>query len=215
MSNQPILAFDCSTPLASVALRTGGRVYEQPIPAGKQASLLVATVDALLRAHTLPYSQLAAIVTTLGPGSFTGLRIALATAHGLAQAHATPLKTLTSSDAVARHIALRDDAPAQFHVALNAGKGEAFVQHFSRTGATARATDAIHLMPPDAALTLANCYSNLLPETDPFYIGGPQAATLCHIAPMLEATPLADAVPLYIRPPDATPPVQPPWLRAN
>lgn len=50
----------------------------------------MAAVDLLLRAAGTERSGIAAVVTTRGPGSFTGIRVALATAHGLAAAFGVP-----------------------------------------------------------------------------------------------------------------------------
>jgi tRNA A37 threonylcarbamoyladenosine modification protein TsaB len=127
----------------------------------------------------------------------------LATLHGLVLAHATPLKILTAPQAVAYAI----NQPT-FHVALNAGKGEIFVQSFAGT----TPTSDIRLVKPDAIATLADCYGNSLPPNHPHYQSGPQAAVLCRIAPQLPFATLEEAMPLYIRPPDAKISAPPPWL---
>lgn len=212
MLEKPILAFDCSTPAASVALMVAGVVELRGIEQGRQAAELVATIDDLLREHGVRYDQLGGIVTTIGPGSFTGLRIALATLHGLVLAVPTKVKTLTSSEAVAWEIARRANPPAEVTVALNAGKGEAFCQDFALGGGTPKALNDIVLVSPDAIAGKRPVFGNLLPGADAHYMAGPSAAVLCEIAGLLAETHLEAAMPLYIRPPDAKIPARPAWL---
>jgi tRNA threonylcarbamoyl adenosine modification protein YeaZ len=73
------------------------------------------------------------IVVSLGPGSFTGLRVGLAAARALALVWGAELlgyPTLTLVAAMAR--AARGDQPVD--VAMNGGHGEWFVQHFGAAG---------------------------------------------------------------------------------
>ena len=200
----PVLAFDAATSPASVALRVGERVTHESVAHGTQAAQLVPAIDRLLRAQNLAYTDIGSIVTTVGPGSFTGLRMALAALHGLVLANATPICLLTSSEAVAWAIARRPDAPSEFLVALDAGKGEVFVQHFYITDARPVALDAIALHPANMIAGFgAHCFSNLLPAEHPHYISGPDACVLVAIAEHLAIATLTDAAPIYIRPADA------------
>ena len=200
----PVLAFDATTSPASVALRVAGRVTHASVAHGTQAAQLVPAIDRLLRAENLAYTNIGSIVTTIGPGSFTGLRIALAALHGLVLANATPIRLLTSSEAVAWAIARRPDVPNEFLVALDAGKGEVFVQHFRIDNARPVALDAIALHPANMIAGFgAHCFSNQLPPEHPNYISGPDACTLVAIAEYLPVAELVDAAPIYIRPADA------------
>ena len=198
-----ILAFDCTTPVASVALRVDKTCVTRAIEHGKQASLLVPTVDVLLKNQGVHYRDLGCIVTTIGPGSFTGLRIALATLHGLVLAHGTPVKTLTSLEAVAWQLARLPHAPAQAGIQLNAGKGEVFYQAFRLNTPHPQALSEIALLAPQE-----------VPQEFPLFSHyAPHATLLCEIAPMLAVTDIGNAMPLYIRPPDAKLPKKLPWLQ--
>lgn len=64
---------------------------------------LLPRIDALLRASDVGREQLACIVCGRGPGSFTGVRIAMATAKGMAAARGVALVGVSSLDAVAHH----------------------------------------------------------------------------------------------------------------
>jgi tRNA threonylcarbamoyl adenosine modification protein YeaZ len=211
MQTKPVLAFDCATSAANVALCVDGATHTRHIAQGRQAVELVAVIDALMRAHNVDYSDLAAIVTTDGPGSFTGLRVGLAALHGLVLARSVPVKIISSLEALAWEVLQNSTCPATFFTALNAGKGEVYLQPF-RSGPKPEATADITLLEQAEALEIANCYGNLHAPEHAHYLAAPSAALLCAIAPQLAETPLAQALPRYIRAPDAKLPATPTWL---
>ena len=75
------LAFDTATEVATSALVDDGEVLGERI---SRASTLLEDVDALLRQGGARPRDLGALVVGIGPGSFTGVRVGLATARGLA-----------------------------------------------------------------------------------------------------------------------------------
>ncbi len=87
-----ILGIDTSTEACSVALLTKGEVIQrfthQP---QKQATLLLPELEALLSAANVSISSIDALAFCHGPGSFTGLRVAVAAAQGIAIAHDLPM----------------------------------------------------------------------------------------------------------------------------
>jgi tRNA threonylcarbamoyladenosine biosynthesis protein TsaB len=89
----PLLALDSSTSGGSVAVAVDGRIAaERVLPATAGASsLLMPAVDEAVRAAGLRPRDLAAVVAAGGPGSFTGLRIAAATAKAIVRALGVPL----------------------------------------------------------------------------------------------------------------------------
>lgn len=89
----PVLALDSSTAGGSVAVAVDGRVAaERVLPSAAGASsLLMPAVDEAVRAAGLGPRDLAAVVVAAGPGSFTGLRIAAATAKAMVRALGVPL----------------------------------------------------------------------------------------------------------------------------
>jgi tRNA threonylcarbamoyladenosine biosynthesis protein TsaB len=93
-----ILAFDTATPATSVALvRDGDLLGERP----SQAVRVLADADELLRAAGLTPRALDALAVGIGPGSFTGVRIGLAAARGLALALELPVAGVSTLDALA------------------------------------------------------------------------------------------------------------------
>ncbi|MDX2094578.1 MAG: tRNA (adenosine(37)-N6)-threonylcarbamoyltransferase complex dimerization subunit type 1 TsaB [Alphaproteobacteria bacterium] len=215
MHTQPILAFDTACHGASVALVARGTTATLRLEQSAQAAQLLPAIDGLMREAGVAYRDLGCIVTTLGPGSFTGVRIGLATLHGLVLVTGTPVRTLSTLAAMAWRVALSTEAPARFHIALRAGKGELYTQPFVTQTGKVEAQGEITLVAEDFTAWDTPCFGNHLPDTDPHHLPGPDAATLCTIATQLDITPLAAALPLYIRPPDAVAGARPAWLGAN
>src|SRR5271163_41481 len=99
---RPVLGLDTSTSIASLALLSGGRVaarIERPVTS--HGAALPDAVDELLRAAGLTLGGLGAIAVGIGPGSFTGLRIGLSYAKGIAMASGCALVGVPGFDAMA------------------------------------------------------------------------------------------------------------------
>ncbi|MEO0443373.1 MAG: tRNA (adenosine(37)-N6)-threonylcarbamoyltransferase complex dimerization subunit type 1 TsaB [Pseudomonadota bacterium] len=97
-----ILAIDSSTDTCSVALSIKNAVYDcvSYVPR-EHTQRLLPMVESLLAQHQLTLSQLDAIAFGAGPGSFTGLRICLSVAQGLAYGADLPLIPVSSLKAMA------------------------------------------------------------------------------------------------------------------
>jgi tRNA threonylcarbamoyladenosine biosynthesis protein TsaB len=90
----------------SVALVEGGKAlaeYSLDIPATHSRRLLL-QIDQVRRDVGVEWPQLAGVAVSLGPGSFTGLRIGLSMAKGLALAHSLPLLGVSTLDGLARQL---------------------------------------------------------------------------------------------------------------
>jgi tRNA threonylcarbamoyladenosine biosynthesis protein TsaB len=104
---RPLLAFDTSTPTARVALISpaGECVVERAKTAARHSANLLGLVDEVLREGRVTVGGLGAIACGAGPGSFTGLRVGLAVAKGLALPTGLPLVLVSSLDALACDLA--------------------------------------------------------------------------------------------------------------
>ena len=92
------LAFDTATSAATTALVRDGEVLGERV---SRAVSVLEDADELLREHGLERAELTEIVVGTGPGSFTGLRLGLATARGLALALELPVAGVSTLDALA------------------------------------------------------------------------------------------------------------------
>lgn len=101
-----ILAIDTSTEQGGLALVEGDRVWGESTLAtpGTYLQHLLPGVEALLAKAGRAFSDLGAIAVSRGPGNFTGLRIGLATAQGLAWSRNLPLAAVSTLEALAAQI---------------------------------------------------------------------------------------------------------------
>jgi tRNA threonylcarbamoyladenosine biosynthesis protein TsaB len=93
-----ILAFDTATEIATSALVADGEVLGER---SSRAVTLLEDVDALLRQGGAHADEIDALAVGIGPGSFTGVRVGLATARGLALALGVPIAGISTLDALA------------------------------------------------------------------------------------------------------------------
>jgi tRNA threonylcarbamoyladenosine biosynthesis protein TsaB len=112
-----ILAFDTATDVATSALVSDGEVLGERT---SRAVTVLEDVDALLRQAGAHTRELDGVAVGIGPGSFTGVRIGLATARGLALALGVPVAGVSTLDALAA------GAPGATPV-VDARRGEVFV----------------------------------------------------------------------------------------
>ena len=126
-----LLAFDTATAATTVALRTDAGALEarDDPPAGarpRHTTRLLALAATLLDRAGLAFAELDRIAVGVGPGSFTGLRVGLATARALALA--TGAETVGVSTLRALALPAEEAAPdAAVLAVLDARRGEAFV----------------------------------------------------------------------------------------
>jgi tRNA threonylcarbamoyladenosine biosynthesis protein TsaB len=112
-----ILAFDTATDVATSALVEDGEVLGERT---SRAVTLLEDVDALLRQAGARTGDIQGLAVGTGPGSFTGLRVGLATARGLALALGLPVAGVSTLEALAA------GAPGALPV-IDARRGEVFV----------------------------------------------------------------------------------------
>ena len=151
------LSLDTSSLIMSLALLDGARVVEHVVegPPKRQSELLPGAISALLERHNVPWSALTGFVVGLGPGSFTGLRIGLATVKGLAYALQKPVAAVSSLAA----LALEAQRPAEQEVFALAvvKRGELYLGRYVREGQLVRrlGQEASHTVEEVAALLIA------------------------------------------------------------
>ncbi len=123
------LVLDAASPLASAALTRGAELVGEA--AGGEP--LLALAARTLEGAACPVGEVGEIVAVRGPGSFTGLRVALATACGLGRALGIPVRAVDSLTAMV----FQAPAAVDRVVALvDALRGEWFHREFRRSGRT-------------------------------------------------------------------------------
>jgi tRNA threonylcarbamoyladenosine biosynthesis protein TsaB len=98
-----VLAVETATSWQSVAILDGSRVLARHDhdAAGSHAKLLLPTIDRLFRETSLTLKQLDGLAVSIGPGSFTGLRVGLATLLGFRTISGLPLVVVPTLEGMA------------------------------------------------------------------------------------------------------------------
>lgn len=125
-----ILAFETATEACSVALSIDGELRERfEIAPRRHAELALPWAEGLLAEAGIAKSQLDAIAVGRGPGAFTGVRLAIAIAQGIALALDKPVVPISTLAA----LAMRGEGPRVL-AAIDARMGEVYAAAFRREG---------------------------------------------------------------------------------
>jgi tRNA threonylcarbamoyladenosine biosynthesis protein TsaB len=147
MSAEPlILAVETATLAGSIALARGNELIAtlSGDPAVSHSNTLLADLDKLLSQTTFKLADIDLFAVAAGPGSFTGLRIGIATVKALAATLARPCAAIPTLQAVA----LAGGPSAASIGLLPAGRGEVFAQLFSvSTDAVTALDEPSHISP--------------------------------------------------------------------
>lgn len=146
-----ILAIDSATPVAGLALLNDQKVIREEFINFKKthSETLMPGVDRVLHDCEIKVSDLDAIAVTVGPGSFTGLRIGLAAAKGLSMACGKPLLGISTLDVLAHNIVFSNNLVCPL---LDARKQEVYTAFFAAEGdVPMRLTQDMACSPQDMA----------------------------------------------------------------
>ncbi len=128
-----ILALDTASPSPAVTLLVGETAFDEPLPSDRHASEhLLAGIESCFSRAGLSLSDCARIAVCAGPGSFTGVRVGLATAWGLGRALGCPVESVSTLEAMAE--SARAPGRPRLAAALDAGRQEIVWQAFDMTG---------------------------------------------------------------------------------
>lgn len=198
-----VLALDTALTAATAVVGRDGAVLcakVEPMARGHQEAIAPLTEAAMAEAG-VGFAALDRIAVTVGPGSFTGLRVGLAFAKGLALAWSTPLVGLGSLEALAES----DDHPGRRLAVIDAGRGQVYRQWFdgevARTSPAQIPLDAIQREAAEAgAFTACGSGASILGMTAAVEHSTPPALVrLAERAPAPDGPPR----PMYLRSPDA------------
>ncbi|MGE5268411.1 MAG: tRNA (adenosine(37)-N6)-threonylcarbamoyltransferase complex dimerization subunit type 1 TsaB [Thiohalocapsa sp.] len=225
----PLLAIETAGSRCSAAVTDGEAVLaaESRLLRHGHAEALLPMIDRVMIAAGLRPAQLAAVAAATGPGGFTGIRVGLAAAHGIALATGARLVGVTSFAAVAAAAAAPGgDSEAALLVALDSRRAELYVQLFAPATMASRALAEPQALLPemladyvaaahrdaagvriagDAGAVAAAALSGLPHRLSLVADSAPDARGVARAALRLIAAGAAPApLPLYLRPPDVT-----------
>ncbi len=218
-----ILGFDTSTAASSACLlREDGEAFEVTPPVGRlgdrpaHASELMPAVAEVIERSGLAWDDVGAIAVGTGPGTFTGLRIGLATARALAGAGNVGLRPVSSLAALAEGIDAEERLPL-----IDARRGEVFAALYGPEGSIwkpfASAPDALAgrireagvepLAAGDGSVrfrvTLEAAGIRVAPDEASVHVV--RALHVCRLALKVPDEPPQSVLPDYVRAPDAQP----------
>lgn len=124
-----ILAIDTCHSEFSVAILQDGKILKDITcnEPGKHAEKLLVIIEKILHATSLTYNKIDRLAVSIGPGSFTGVRIGLAAVKGINLATKIPIIGITTLEAVAE----QSDSIATKLVCLDARRDQIYAQIFS------------------------------------------------------------------------------------
>src|SRR5262245_50099822 len=142
-----VVARDTATPAPSIAVLSGERIFEESLSGDRRASeeLLPAVARALARAQ-LRFADVERVAVCSGPGSFTGIRVGLATAWGFARALGVDVEAVPTLEAMAD--GARGFGAKRVVAVLDAGRGEVVAERFDLTSPRARSLGASRRVAP-------------------------------------------------------------------
>jgi len=216
-----VLAIDTALAACSAAVLDtvyGGIIADESLPMTRgHAEALMPLVQRVMREANLAFADVDRIAVTTGPGSFTGLRVGIAAARGIALAAGKPIVGLTTLSAYAApHMAADDSFPVV--AAIDARHAQVYLQVFSPGGRTLtaprlatlrEAAQAAGAAPSCIVGSAADIVASAMSEADavPVAVDDRAAPDIGWVARLGAALPESQSPPKpqYLRAPDAQP----------
>jgi len=155
-----LLAIDTSTDYISVAItdgeKTAARIHRKA--PRSHSSLLMPTIDSCLKKARMKISKIDGFAVSIGPGSFTGLRIGVATVKGLAFVLKKPIVAVHTLDAIAENCRKKKGVICPV---LDARKEKVYAAVFESDGSKIRKISADLLVPLKDLIDRLKIYDNV------------------------------------------------------
>ncbi|WP_245613080.1 tRNA (adenosine(37)-N6)-threonylcarbamoyltransferase complex dimerization subunit type 1 TsaB [Skermanella stibiiresistens] len=221
---------DSATGACSVALWRDGAIVARRFAAMDrgQSEIMVPMVQEVMAEAGVGFQDLDGLGVTIGPGAFTGLRIGLAAARGLALASGLPLVGVTTFEAVGHGIPPEERLGRAVVVAVESRREDIFIQSFDNDMKLADQPRSIRpdafavpdcptLIAGDAAVRLRMALEarGLQDAAGLRFAAGPGLPDAADVAALVAERGFASAAdgpprPFYLRPPDVTLPAAKP-----
>jgi tRNA threonylcarbamoyl adenosine modification protein YeaZ len=215
-----ILCFDVSSNSCSVAIAEGQNIlfFEQEMRPSMQAESLMVIIECALKSTGKLYKDLDYLAVTVGPGSFTGIRIGLAVAKGILYASNIQGIAINNFESAYYRMRMQIKEYDTAFVILNAYRNQVYVQQFMQNGTK---TTPLLINNIDIIDLLKQTKGNTICTGSGVPIIYPELKNLDHLTilprfPIIRAIhvarladdkinkgDIASIEPLYIRPPDA------------
>jgi tRNA threonylcarbamoyl adenosine modification protein YeaZ len=213
-----LLAIDTALSACAAAVFDSGErkvlASESLTMARGHAEALMPLIARVMDQAGLEFSELDRIAVTLGPGSFTGLRVGISAARGIALAAGKPAVGIPTLSAYAAP-QIANDAGAAIVAAIDAKHDRVYLQVFASSGRTivaptvATIAEAVQASPGPVCLvgSGAGLLAAAWPEPAPLAVDAQEAPSIVWVARLGAAAPKTDVAPtpLYLRAADARP----------
>ena len=183
-----ILALEFSSPQRSVAvLRAGDAVAAtEVIESGGNGTNAFAMIESALREAKLEREQIEVIVVGLGPGSYTGIRVALSMAQGWQLARGVKLAGIDSAECLAEQ-ARAEKIFGRVNVVIDAQRNEIYLAGYEISAAVRREVEPLNILPAAEIKSRSEEGGIFIgPEVTRWFPGGrimfPRAAMLAELA---------------------------------
>ncbi|RAI57150.1 tRNA (adenosine(37)-N6)-threonylcarbamoyltransferase complex dimerization subunit type 1 TsaB [Roseicella frigidaeris] len=221
-----ILALDASLARCSAAVQADAAIRAQRLLEADrgQAAALPPMAQAVLREAGIAATDLDAVAAVVGPGSFTGIRAALALAQGVALAASLPVLGVTTGEALAAALPVAARSGRSVWSVVDNRRGRVILERFAAGAAAADGLPEVHeidalplpggpvVLVGDAAERVAAALAARGAEAEASASRQPEAAAVARVAALRltgRLPPLA-ARPLYVEPPAVRQPLASP-----
>jgi tRNA threonylcarbamoyladenosine biosynthesis protein TsaB len=229
-----LIGFDTSLATTTACvLRTDGEAFATPSPGeerllgpARHSQELLPELERLLAESATGWDDVESIAVGIGPGTFTGLRIGVATARALGQALSVRLRPVSSLQVLAAAAARTDSEEGPLLSLIDARRGQVFVGLYERGSSEGIAPELLRrpeVMDPHSLVSkvreldpspvcvgdwaiksrckLEGAGGHVPPSESGLH--GVSALHLCRLATNVEAVEPTDVYPVYLRLPDA------------
>jgi len=181
----PILAIETSGTLCSVALCLDEKNFIELNFLQKHihSQKLIGMIDTVLKTSDVELNQIKSIAVSMGPGSFTGLRIGLSAAKGIALGAELPIIPVPTFDAFAHQISEFVSDKSRFAIAVGANIEESYFARYVKKGNKVVTLEELKLIEKNNLENLVDPDEHVYGNTTELnMVDGPSAKAICEWA---------------------------------
>jgi tRNA threonylcarbamoyl adenosine modification protein YeaZ len=197
-----ILAIEFSSGQRSVAIAVNGSVLHEAIETGGRGVAAFGMIECVLADAKLEREQVQGIVVGLGPGSYTGIRAAIAIAEGWRLAREVSLAGVSSVEAIVS-VAQSEGIFGPVTVVVNAQREEFYCANYDITEISSTETSPLRIVSRAEVMSLSQGRAIIGPEAPKFSSGRlifPGAAALAKLVrDRKDFTSMKQLEPIYLR----------------